>query len=623
MNPSNGGRGRRFTGQIAQNTAPSDGRPAGSGRPVANQPDMRSRALILIAALVGLFGLVQAAPAIAIGPPPTKLTAGPPLDYTKVKGLSQPRFKETVRESTFVEMKDGTEIYVEVVRPKATGRYGTILELSPYHGTLADRAGTRILPGPKKGGEAIGLAGYFAPRGYAVVFADLRGTGRSTGCLDHMGKNDQSDGKEIVEWAAKQKWSNGRVGMTGHSYVGSTPQMTAAQNPPHLVTIVPSAGLGAMYHHEFQVGVPYFLQWAGPLFAYEQLSMERTLPGGDDEGNNPQNFGCGWQNSAAVTGEAYLSGAETQWHRDRDFAKGAAKADIPVFNVHGVNDNAARTPGMDWFNDRRRHGDKVWIGQWDHGSGAYPNNRTCLQTATAVPCKNDQWTLALHAWFDKHLLKRDVETGPPAEIFLDERKVFTAVTWPPPVEKNVTFYPQADGTMAERAQGEDAGSVTYVADQRGFYNEHGTGHVVFETKPFKKDTLVVGIPKMRLVASVLGAPRVHLISSMYDVKGDSVDLMGKAGFALNPELRDGIDKWQPVVPGQKMTMKLEGMAQAHLIEAGHKLQLIVASSHPDKVPTFAGGSHVTVYTGGKDGTTLTLPMIFDPKLYADFYVPGQ
>ena len=34
-----------------------------------------------------------------------------------------------------------------------------------------------------------------------------------------------------------------------------------------------------MYHHEFQNGVPYFLQWAGPLFAYEQLSIERHLPG--------------------------------------------------------------------------------------------------------------------------------------------------------------------------------------------------------------------------------------------------------------------------------------------------------------------------------------------------------
>src|SRR3712207_7433096 len=95
-----------------------------------------------------------------------------------------------------------------------------------------------------------------------------------------MGPNDQSDAKEIVEWAAKQKWSNGRVGMTGHSYVGSTPQMAASQKAKGLVTIVPSAGLAAMYHHEFQHGVPYNLQWAGPVAAYETLAFQRYLPQG-------------------------------------------------------------------------------------------------------------------------------------------------------------------------------------------------------------------------------------------------------------------------------------------------------------------------------------------------------
>lgn len=589
---------------------------------MANPRAMRKRAsFVLSAALLLVATCFQAyAPAATIvAATPPAAGAGKPVDYERVKGLSKARF-ETVRESFDVEMKDGVHLYVEVVRPKAPGRYGTILELSPYHGTLADRSGTRILPGPKdEQGNAIGLAGYFAPRGYAVVFVDLRGTGRSEGCLDHMGPLDQSDGKEIVEWAAKQKWSNGRVGMTGHSYVGSTPQMTAAQKPPHLVTIVPSAGLGAMYHHEFQTGVPYFLQWAGPVYAYEQLAIERHLPGGDDELQDMQYFGCGMQNSAATTGEAWLSGAETDWHRERDFAKGATAAKIPVFNVHGVDDNAARTPGMDWFNDRVRPGDKAWIGQWDHGSGIGPNSRTCAQGSTAQ-CKNDQWTKALHAWFDKHLLKRDVETGPAAEIFLNTGDIYTADQWPPRVDEEIRFYPQADGSMTEGAQGEDEGNVTYVSDQRGFENEFDTGHVAFETKPFKKDTLVVGIPKMRLEASVLGMTRVHLIASMYDVKGDTVDLMAKAGFAINPELRDGIDAWAPVVPGERMTMNLEGMAQAHMIEKGHSLRLIVASSHPDKVPTFAGGAQVSVYTGGQDGTRLNVPVIFNPKTYPDFFL---
>ena len=162
-----------------------------------------------------------------------------------------------------------------------------ILESSPYHGTLADRDGTRILPEPRNAdGKSVGLTGYFAPRGYAVVMMDLRGTGRSEGCLDHLGAKDARDLEQIVEWAASQSWSNGRVGMTGHSYVGSTPSVAAAQRPTGLATIVPSAGLASMYQHQFQAGVPYFLQWAGPIEAYEQIAIERKLPGGDDFGNN-------------------------------------------------------------------------------------------------------------------------------------------------------------------------------------------------------------------------------------------------------------------------------------------------------------------------------------------------
>src|SRR5918999_2508252 len=247
-------------------------------------------------------------------------TKGSYYDYRKTKGLSKATFKhgDIVRESFQVPMSTPdpnvpgeVNLYVEVVRPKKMAKYPTILELSPYHGTLADRSGARIFPGPKYVGarpayidtpeedKTLGLAGYFAPRGYSVVFADLRGTGKSGGCLDHLGPRDLADSKELIDWIAKQPWSNGRVGMTGHSYVGSTPSMAAAQNPKALKTIVPSAGLAAMYHHQFQAGVPYFLQWAGPIEAYEQIAIERKLPGGDDFGNNMEDTGCGLPNSAA------------------------------------------------------------------------------------------------------------------------------------------------------------------------------------------------------------------------------------------------------------------------------------------------------------------------------------
>ena len=183
---------------------------------------------------------------------------------------------------------------------------------------------------------------------------DLRGTGRSQGCLDHLGPNDARDIKQVVEWAASQPWSNGSVGMTGHSYVGSTPAVAAAQNPRGLATIVPSAGLASMYDHQFQAGVPYYLQWAGPIEAYEQLALERKLPRvpgpvrAAAHRRRLRQLARGhrlrpaatrrWSPARTSSPAATPTGtAQRDWRGRRD-----RRAQIPVFLVHGVNDNAAR-----------------------------------------------------------------------------------------------------------------------------------------------------------------------------------------------------------------------------------------------------------------------------------------
>lgn len=344
-------------------------------------------------------------------------TAGPPTDYRTVKGLSQPRY-ETVQDELRVPMADGEELYVEVTRPKAAGEFPVIMEISPYHGTIADREGIRIFPDPTDAeGNPIGLTGYFAPRGYAVAMVDLRGTGSSSGCLDHLGPDDAADMKTVVEWAAQQPWSNGRVGLTGHSYVGSTPTIAAAQKPEGLVTIAPSAGLASMYDHQFQHGVPYYLQWAGPQWAYEYLAMGADLPpgipdpvqgmetGDNWEDHSPDETGCGWQSSAFTAGQGQVTGQYQGWHAERDWREAATAIDLPIFMIHGVNDNAARIPAAEWFFGHRfeRSNDKVWLGQWDHGSGG---NTICEQADPDlghVNCRFEQWQYALHAWFDRHL----------------------------------------------------------------------------------------------------------------------------------------------------------------------------------------------------------------------------
>lgn len=554
----------------------------------------------------------------AAGTPANEAPPNQAFDYTQVNRLSEDRY-ETVKETYEIPMHDGVEVYIEVTRPKQDGEWPVIMESSPYHGTLADREGTRILPEPRDDdGNPVGLTGYFAPKGYAVVIMDLRGTGLSGGCLDHLGPNDAKDLKNVVEWAASQDWSNGRVGMTGHSYVGSTPSLAAATNPRGLETIVPSAGLARMYDHQFQAGVPYFLQWVGPMFAYEQLALERHLPGGESFGKNQEDTGCGLPSSSLTAGEAQLSGEYTHWHAERDWTAEATKADLPVFMVHGVNDNAARVAGMEWFTDRGgREGDKLWLGQWDHGSGCCPTRRGI------------QWTYALHAWFDKQLMQRNVKTGPDVEMFLsdgtfegartgDRTEIHTDSQWPPASADMLELYPTAEGELTGSAP-MTPGSVSFSGDPSGFTDPQGTGGVEFATEPLEQDTLFGGQPQLDLVASVT-APRVHLIATLYDesppVEDGTVERRRISQFAINPELRSGLSTPAPVLPGVPYEMEPPGFAMAHDLREGHRLVMRVTTSDPDKAPTFATDPRITVMTG-PDATALRVPVVSDRSLVTD------
>ena len=81
---------------------------------------------------------------------------------------------------------------------------------------------------------------YFAQNGYVFVLVDVRGRGNSQGNFEPFA-HDPQDGYDIVEFLAKQPWSNGKITMWGGSYAGYDQWATIKEAPPHLATIVPVA----------------------------------------------------------------------------------------------------------------------------------------------------------------------------------------------------------------------------------------------------------------------------------------------------------------------------------------------------------------------------------------------
>src|SRR3954469_1374158 len=74
----------------------------------------------------------------------------------------------------------------------------------------------------------------YVPEGYARVNTDVRGSGKSGGALCLLCLREQQDVYDVVEWVAKQPWSDGHVALYGYSYSPITSLLGAALQPPHL-----------------------------------------------------------------------------------------------------------------------------------------------------------------------------------------------------------------------------------------------------------------------------------------------------------------------------------------------------------------------------------------------------
>src|SRR3954469_23157870 len=127
-----------------------------------------------------------------------------------------------------IKSGDGTPLHADILRPAnlpKDAKTPVILSIGPYfnHSGQTGPAGpaedTPYTPAGAAGPSArfydFVNGAHLMDKGYTYVMVDLRGFGGSSGCLDWAGPGEQSDVKTAVEWAAKQPWSTGKVGMYG------------------------------------------------------------------------------------------------------------------------------------------------------------------------------------------------------------------------------------------------------------------------------------------------------------------------------------------------------------------------------------------------------------------------
>src|SRR3546814_8763181 len=147
-----------------------------------------------------------------------------------------------------VPMRDGTKLYTVIVFRKGASDAPILLSRTPYD---AQRSTTRsrsqkideILPVMDK---------EFVDDGYIRVYQDVRGLGKSEGDyvmnrplrgpLNSTKVDHATDAYDTIDWLVKHvPESNGKVGITGASYMGFRALMALVDPHPALKAAVPQS----------------------------------------------------------------------------------------------------------------------------------------------------------------------------------------------------------------------------------------------------------------------------------------------------------------------------------------------------------------------------------------------
>lgn len=173
-----------------------------------------------------------------------------------------------VEQDVSVTLRDGVVIRTDIYRPVDDGALcPAIIGWSPYgkrigvlttdtfgHPTRMDvprhwEDGLNKFEGPNPS--------YWVAHGYAVIAPDPRGVFMSEGDIHAWGPQEPLDGYDLIEWVGTRPWSNGKVGLTGNSWLAITQWFAAALCPPHLAAIAPWEGASDIYRDtSFRGGIP-------------------------------------------------------------------------------------------------------------------------------------------------------------------------------------------------------------------------------------------------------------------------------------------------------------------------------------------------------------------------------
>lgn len=588
-----------------------------------------------------------AAAVLAIVAPASAAAASAWSDYDRPA-----EFAVTSDPNVPIEMRDGVVLRANVDRPAAAGEFPTLIVQTPYN----KDAGINTFLG--------GATRYFVERGYAVVTVDVRGTGSSEGEWDSFGPKEQRDGAEVVAWARRQPWSDGKVGLWGPSYMAITQLYTAAQRPPGLKAIFPIVPMGDGYRDIVfaggQVNVSFIPLWLGLVTAGGLTPSPNALDPSDPLGSLGSALGAlashiaGAVNFQAQTVLDATTGGTTAYDgpfwKKRSPLEVVDRIEVPAFVTGGHHDLFQRGEPLIYERLKRRVPARLLMGPWTHVGGSTGEGLP----RDGVPSLN---SIALR-WFDRWLLQRKRATRigriPAVTQYVFGRERYrTFRDWPDPRTKPERRYLRGAGALARKPAQRREQPQTFLQQPLSGVCTQSTvqwtaglgeaipctrdnrfdelGSAVYMTPPAKRPLRLLG-PALADLWVRTSARDAVLTVRLSDVAPDGTPTELTSGWlaasfraldrARSRFVRGRLlQPWhpfteaslRPVEPGEAVRMRVEIFPTAAVIKPGHRLKLTVGpADFPHQVPPLPQlanslGGRVEILTGPRHPSSITTP----------------
>lgn len=378
---------------------------------------------------------------------------------------SEPTYTFRIDQNVPVPMRDGTILRADVYRPEAEGEFPVIVERT--NGGRGEEGSHQC---PRQGR-------FFAPRGYVYVAQDVRGIYGSDGQF-YFGRNDSwdlnRDGFDTIEWAAKQSWSNGKVGMSGTCGTGMTQYQVAPTRPPHLKTLFVIIG-GAHKNYFYRNNVYRLSLQRGMAFWYQLMQLQHeTAPKGmqavkdrlERAFQDPEAMQT-WFNHlplksfppAESMGSWFFEGLDHPEDGDfwwiTDVSLKFNQIDLPVVHVGGWFDFALDV-SLSYFSGVQRVGrteecrktQRLIVGPWGHLN---VGERQIGELDFGPDATFDIDSTRL-GWYDFWLkgIPNDILDRPPVSLFLmGDNRWLDMETWPPNgVRYQPMYFREGDGASS-------------------------------------------------------------------------------------------------------------------------------------------------------------------------------